>query len=173
MLLSVVQPEFFEKHGQFPVPIHGKVFLFEDGATVDCGGYQASLFDPPENLAVRLKACKDYQTARLKLVSEAFTKLKAALLGTGPQYYWDTQQFGPQPEVADHFADPEGGQAALRRLKILHDGHKVELAEIEKELAALPEVRRQREKEEAFAKARADQQAREQARRAVLESIEL
>jgi hypothetical protein len=165
--------EFLERHGGNPILTvpDGRTSLLPDGATwTDHGGHYCSLTEPPADKLTRLKLIKQYRTRLLEIAENAFHRLKAALTGADFRFRWPEQDFGPPP------TDEKGrhsGKAALLHLKKLANDRRLAVAEIDKQIEQLPEVRLQRQME-----AIREEEERERARKEAeemreIESIEL
>ncbi len=103
-------------------------WLLSDGASYRVGLNGPEFFEPSSDPLECLKARKDYHLARLERVQLAFGNLKAALLGQGPPFRWQT----------DFGAAPPAEQDALLHLKDMVVRHRDALAEIEAEIQAHP-----------------------------------
>ena len=175
--------------------VEGRRWLCADGAEWNIDGMNPGGYNPPEDLAARLKLRREYHTTWLKFIEADFASLQAASLGksgeilegdSGRRYKvdatfdWPVSRYGPAPVVRD----PKYGHlcplAALRFLKGLADGHRAALVSIDLEWTNSPEgkeeQRREAERvrlEKELAPARAEMARKQAARQDEIASMTL
>jgi len=149
--------EFLKRHGGDPVPVSTKTglgtgggLLLPDGAIVQFATiyYPEWLIEPPHDVKQRLLTRRAYHTIKLRTFEEAFNRLKFALAPGGipvfsQPFHWDESVLGP---------NPGGGmnrdKAALVRLKTLADEHRNAVADLNRQIADLPEMRELRRRQQ-------------------------
>lgn len=133
------EQDFIERHGGCPVQVKPALWVLPDGASITNVGMGPTMRDPPTDPEALLFARRQYHDAKLDLAETAFKNLKAALMGQSAlRFTWDEKALGQAP--------PGRGKVALLRLREIASQHRTALAEIEREIDALPSKQRERER---------------------------
>lgn len=163
--------EFSQRHGGRTVRIQGH-FLYADGARLTVCEIAPQRIEPPTNPLELLPLKREFCVKRLERAEADFENLKSALLGHTDacgfvvRHEWDAQEYGPGP----HW---EEGEKALNIIKAAVLKWRAEIARIDEEYAALPQIvasRQHREREEQW---RAEQASKEYDRRTKLAAIKI
>lgn len=169
---TIAEPEhvetehgFMRRHGGEKVKIAYGVWVFADGAQIRNHGYGPLFAEPPSDPKACLELRKQFFQIKLRTAESAFERLKGALTGHLPTYFWNEEEFGSNP--------PPDGKDALLRLKGFVTRYREGLNEIERDWELLPEVVEMRQREERSAAMREAARLAESEERAQIQAIKL